>query len=217
MYIPPANAEQRLDVLHAFIRAHPLATLVTVSDAGLFASHLPVLLDPARGPYGTIEGHIARANPHHRLATAMEGLLVFLGPDAYVSPSWYAAKQEHGRVVPTWNYIAVHAYGAVRFRDDEAFLRSQVARLTAHHEARREHPWAVADAPASYIDAQLRAIVGVEVEISRLEGKWKMSQNRSEADIDGVIEGLSASGEPAHIAVAEVVEQVRPSRHKPGQ
>ena len=217
MYIPPANAEQRLDVLHAFICAHPLATLVTVSDAGLFASHLPVLLDPARGPFGTIEGHIARANPHHRLATAMEGLLVFLGPDAYVSPSWYAAKQEHGRVVPTWNYIAVHAYGAVRFRDDEAFLRSQVARLTAHHEARREHPWAVADAPASYIDAQLRAIVGVEVEISRLEGKWKMSQNRSEADIDGVIEGLSASGEPAHIAVAEVVEQVRPSRHKPGQ
>src|SRR5205823_5594210 len=137
-----------------------------------------------RGEYGTLLGHIARANAHHtQTLTLDEALVIFTAPDAYVSPSWYAAKAEHGRVVPTWNYVAVHAYGPITFRDDHEFLRAQLESLVARHEAGRPHPWSIDDAPAEYIAAQERAIVGVEIPIVRLEGKWKMSQNRSAADI----------------------------------
>lgn len=211
MYIPPSNAEHRPDVLLDFMDAHPLATLVTTSAEGLFATHLPLVLDRARGAHGTLEGHLARANPHHRLAAeGTEALVIFQGPDAYVTPSWYAAKQEHGRVVPTWNYVAVHAWATVRVRDDAAFLRRNIEALTERHEAGRAHPWAVDDAPAAYIDGLLKAIVGVELAITRLEGKWKMSQNRPAADIDGVIAGLGASPSARDREVAELVRARRP-------
>lgn len=212
MYIPPSNAEHRPEVMLGFIEAHPLATLVTSSSDGLFATHLPLLLDRAAGPHGTLEGHVARANPHHRQAVEGEALVIFQGPDAYVSPAWYAAKAEHGRVVPTWNYVAVHAYGALRFDDDPAYLRRHLEALTARHEAGRPEPWAVGDAPAEFVEGLQRAIVGVRIEITRLEGKWKMSQNRSAADIDGVVRALAGSSSPAHRAVAEIVDARRPTR-----
>jgi len=213
MYIPPSNAEHRIEVMHDFVEAHPLGALVTSSAEGLFATHLPLVLDRAAGPHGTLEGHVARANPHHRLAAAHgEALVIFQGPDAYVSPAWYAAKAEHGRVVPTWNYVAVHAYGTLRFTDDPAFLRRHLHALTTLHEAGRPEPWAVGDAPAEFVDGLQRAIVGVRIEITRLEGKWKMSQNRSHADIDGVVAALSASPVAADRAVADIVDARRPAR-----
>ncbi|HEU4559674.1 MAG TPA: FMN-binding negative transcriptional regulator [Longimicrobium sp.] len=213
MYIPPSNAEHSPEVMLGFIEAHPLGALVTSSDEGLFATHLPLVLDRTRGEHGVLQGHVARANPHHRQAgTASEALVIFQGPDAYITPSWYPAKAEHGRVVPTWNYVAVHVYGALRFIDDADFLRRHLEQLTARHEAGREQPWSVSDAPAQYIEAQHRAIVGVEIEITRLEGKWKMSQNRSAADIDGVVRGLTESPDATDRAVAGIVDARRPAR-----
>jgi transcriptional regulator len=211
MYVPPSNAEDRPEVMHDFIEAHPLGALVTSSAHGLFATHLPLVLNRAEGSHGTLEGHVARANPHHRQA-AGEALVIFQGPDAYVSPAWYAAKAEHGRVVPTWNYVAVHAYGTLRFTDDPAFLRRHLEALTARHEAGRPEPWAVGDAPAEYVEGLQRAIVGVRIEITRLEGKWKMSQNRPAADIDGVVAALAGSPAAADRAVAEIVDARRPAR-----
>jgi len=211
MYVPPSNAEDRPGVLFDFIEAHPLGALVTASADGLFATHLPLVLHRGRGPHGVLEGHVARANPHHRLEPAAgEALVIFPGPDAYVSPSWYPAKAEHGRVVPTWNYVAVHAYGALRFVEDRAFLRRHLEELTARHEAGRERPWAVDDAPAEYVAGLERAIVGVEIAITRVEGKWKMSQNRPAADIDGVVRGLAASPRAGDREVAEIVAARRP-------
>ena len=211
MYIPSSNAEHRPSVIHDFIEAHPLGALVTASADGLFATHLPFVLDRARGPHGTLEGHVARANPHHRQALATpEALVIFSGPEAYVTPEWYAAKAEHGRVVPTWNYVAVHAYGVARFTDDRDYLRRHLEALTARHEGGRATPWALTDAPADYVAQLERAIVGVVIEITRLEGKWKMSQNRSAADIDGVVRGLGASERAMDREVAEIVEARRP-------
>ena len=211
MYIPSSNAEPRLDVLHDFIEAHPLGALVTASAEGLFATHLPLVLDRSRGAHGMLEGHVARANPHHRLeGTAGEALVIFTGPEAYVTPAWYAAKAEHGKVVPTWNYVAVHAYATLRFVDDRAFLQRHLRELTARHEHGRAEPWTVEDAPAEYVAGLERAIVGVELAITRLEGKWKMSQNRPAADIDGVVRGLGASERAMDRAVAAIVEERRP-------
>lgn len=213
MYIPKTNAENRPEVMLDFIEAHPLGALVTASAEGLFATHLPLVLHRARGERGVLEGHVARANPHHRLdGAAGEALVIFTGPDAYVTPSWYPAKAEHGRVVPTWNYVAVHAHGTLRFIDDAAFLRRHLDELTHRHEAGREAPWATGDAPADYIAGLERAIVGVEITITRLEGKWKMSQNRPDADIDGVVAGLSGAADPGARAVAEIVQARRPPR-----
>jgi transcriptional regulator len=213
MYIPPSNAEQRPEVMLAFIEAHPFGALVTASAQGLFATHLPLVLDRDRGPHGTLTGHVARANPHHRQPPETgEALVIFQGPDAYITPAWYPAKAEHGRVVPTWNYVAVHAHGRLRFIDDTDFLRRQIDALTQRAESARAEPWAVSDAPAEYVEQQMRAIVGVEIEITRLEGKWKMSQNRSDADIDGVVHGLGASASAGDRAVAEIVEARRPAR-----
>ncbi len=198
MYRPPAFREDRLETLYALMREHPLATLVTAGPQGLLASHAPLGLDPARGPKGTLIGHLSRANEQWReLETAGQALAVFQGPEAYVSPSYYASKREHGRVVPTWNYVAVHAWGRVRVFDDPAGLRSVVERLTNQHERGRPQPWQVDDAPAEYIEGALKAIVGFELEIERLEGQWKLSQNRSAEDRQGVRRGLaeeSASG-----------------------
>jgi transcriptional regulator len=210
MYNPSSFAEHDVAVMYDFIEAHPLGALVTASPGGLFATHLPLVLDRALGPHGTLQGHVARANPHHELAgEGAEALVLFTGPDSYVTPTMYAAKATHGKVVPTWNYVAVHARGTLRFVREPDALRRHLARLTARHEAGRPQPWAITDAPADYIAKQLGAIVGVEIEITRLEGKWKMSQNRSAEDVDGVIEGLAASSDPREREVAEIVRERR--------
>jgi len=210
MYVPPAFAEPRLDVLLDFVEAHPLGALVTASADGLFATHLPLVLDRAAGPNGTLRGHVARANPHAgRAPLVAEGLVIFGGPEAYVSPAHYASKARHGKVVPTWNYVAVHAYGVVRFVDDAEYVLRNVEALTARHEAGRPAPWAVGDAPAEYVRGLLKGTVGVEIPIARLEGKWKMSQNRPAEDVDGVVAGLGASEDARDRAVAEIVEERR--------
>ena len=212
MYIPSSFAERDLPTLFAYIESHPLGAIVTNTTEGLLATHLPLVLERTAGPMGTLVGHFARANPHARALTSgeAESLVIFAGPDAYITPEWYATKQETGRVVPTWNYVAVHAYGVLRLRDDPEFLRAHLDTLTRHHEATRPRPWQVSDAPGDYIDQLTKAIIGFELRIDRLEGKWKMSQNRSAADIDGVIRGLEESEAPQDHAVAEIVQQRRP-------
>jgi transcriptional regulator len=195
MYVPAHFAEDRKDVLHAAMRAAGLATLVTLTTDGLIASHVPLLLDPDAGPYGTLVGHLAKANPQATAAPIGEALVIYTGPDAYITPSWYATKREHGRVVPTWNYVAIHAYGTLEVFDDAERLHALVSRLTAHKETPRAEPWAVTDAPARFIDGQLKGIVGFALPIARLQGKWKMSQNRSPEDRAGVVAGLQQEGE----------------------
>jgi transcriptional regulator len=210
MYNPPSFAEHDVAVMHAFIEAHPLGALVTASSSGLFATHLPLVLDRGRGEYGVLQGHIARANPHHELAgDGSEALVLFTGTDSYVSPSLYASKAKHGRVVPTWNYVAVHAHGTLRFVREPEALKRHLAQLTARHEAGRPRPWSIDDAPEGYVAKQLGAIVGVELDITRLDGKWKMSQNRAAEDVEGVIEGLSASDDARAREVAEIVRARR--------
>ena len=204
MYVPPHFLEDDKAALHRAIRETRLATLVTLGSEGLEASHVPILLDEGEGPYGTIRGHLARANPQWRRASAeTPALVMFLGPDAYVSPNWYATKRETGKVVPTWNYLAIHAYGRVEFFEDAERLRAIVTSLTQRHEGRREKPWAVSDAPEDYIQAQLRGIVGFRLPIDRLEGKWKLSQNRPEVDRRGVIEGLEGEGGALESTIAQ--------------
>jgi transcriptional regulator len=212
VYIPRSFAETDRDALHGFIERHPLGALVTASSAhGLFATHLPLLLDRERGPFGVLQGHVARANPHHELAASGDsGLVIFSGPDAYVTPSWYPAKQEHGKVVPTWNYIAVHATGVLRFIEDRDFLMAHLDRLTDRHEATQSHPWAMHDAPLDYLEQLAKATVGVEIEITSLEGKFKLSQNRSAADAHGVMVGLEASTSVRDRAVADVMRERTP-------
>jgi transcriptional regulator len=210
MYNPPSFAEHDVAVMHAFIEAHPLGALVTASSSGLFATHLPLVLDRGRGEYGVLQGHIARANPHHELAgDGSEALVLFTGTDSYVSPSLYASKAKHGKVVPTWNYVAVHAHGTLRFVREPEALKRHLAQLTARHEAGRPRPWSIDDAPEGYVAKQLGAIVGVELDITRLDGKWKMSQNRAAEDVEGVIEGLSASDDARAREVAEIVRARR--------
>lgn len=189
MYIPPAFREDDPAVVRQIIREARLATLVTATSEGMMATPLPLfLLD--EGPHGVLYGHVSKANPQWRLAPIGEALAIFSGPDAYVSPSWYPSKQEHGKVVPTWNYVAVHAYGPVEFFEDDERLRDVVTRLTNLHEASRPEPWRVADAPAEYVASQLRGIVGVRLAITRLDGKRKLSQNRSAEDRKGVSDAL---------------------------
>ncbi|MBU1332262.1 MAG: FMN-binding negative transcriptional regulator [Gammaproteobacteria bacterium] len=196
MYTPAAFRQDDLATLHEQMRACRLPTLVSHGSQGLLASHLPLLLVPDEGEYGTLYGHFARANPQWRdLAEDSEVLVIFQGPEAYISPSWYAAKAEHGKVVPTWNYISVQAHGRAEVFDDAERLLQLVSRLSALHEADRPQPWAVSDAPREYIDSMLRAIVGFALPIQRIEGKWKLGQNRSSADQVGVREGLTASSD----------------------
>ena len=197
MYLPTHFEEKRPAVLHALLRDHPLGLLVTQDAAGeLAANSVPFLLDanPAGGP-GILRAHVARANPVWRDARAdRDALVVFQGPQAYISPNFYPSKAEHHRVVPTWNYVMVQARGRLRAVDDAPWLRAFVTRLTERHEAPRDAPWAVTDAPADFITTMLRAIVGIEIELTALTGKWKVSQNRSAADRDGVARGLRAAG-----------------------
>jgi transcriptional regulator len=204
MYNPPHFKEDRVPVMHAAIRAVGLATLVTTGPDGLVASHIPLLLDPEPAPYGTLHGHLARGNPQGRQEEDSEALAIFLGPDAYITPSYYATKRETGKVVPTWNYVAIHAYGKLAFFDDAERLLALVTRLTRRHEAGRAAPWKVSDAPADYLRGQLKGIIGFAMPIARLEGKWKMSQNRPAVDQAGVVEALGHNGETG-AAVAAIV------------
>lgn len=211
MYVPPHFRQGDLGEVHALIHATRLATLVTVAQGTPVASHVPMLLDEAKGPQGTLLCHVARANPQWTaIEPRTQALVMFMGPDAYVSPSWYAAKREHGKVVPTWNYTAVHAYGSVRVIDEQQELRALVERLTQKHEAHREQPWHVADAPESFIEGHLRGIIGLEITIERLEGKWKLSQNRSAEDVAGVIAGLESSDDATDHATAAAMRSLRP-------
>ncbi|HEY6612785.1 MAG TPA: FMN-binding negative transcriptional regulator [Pseudomonas sp.] len=197
MYLPTAFKHTDLAELHRQITASRLATLVSHGPQGLQASHLPLLLEPGEGEAGTLYGHLARANPHWReLAAGGDTLAIFCGPEAYVSPSWYPGKAEDGKAVPTWNYVAVHAYGQAEVFDEPERLRLLLGRLSERHEAGRPQPWSLDDAPRDYIDAMLRAIVGFALPIRRLEGKWKLSQNRPAADRAGVRQGLAASTDP---------------------
>ena len=206
MYQPPAFREDRIEIQHALIREHPLGLLITAGPAGLLANLFPFLLDADGTGKGTLRFHMARANPQWRELEAIEEcLVVFQGPQDYVTPSWYATKHETGKVVPTWNYVTVHAWGKPRVMND-AWLRQQIEDLTQSREARRPTPWAVDDAPADFVEMQMCAIVGVEIQVSRIEGKWKMSQNRPEADRAGVIAGFRESG-GAGEAIATLVEE----------
>jgi len=197
MYSPTHFRQQDPAELRALIEASPLAVLVTFGDGRLHVSHIPLLFDAAAGPHGTLIGHFAAANPQSRHYDAsVEAIAIFNGPDAYVSPNWYETKRETAKVVPTWNYVAVYAFGQLAFIDDPAGKRAVVARLTDHHEAKQPKPWAVDDAPEDFVQAQLRAIRPFEFRIDRLEGKWKLSQNRTEPDRDGVIAALGAADAP---------------------
>jgi transcriptional regulator len=208
MYNPAHFRETRVPVLHDLIRRHPLAALVTLGPDGLVANHIPMEVDPESGPWGTLRGHVARANPvWQEAARDVDALAIFAGPQRYITPSWYPTKQESGRVVPTWNYAVVHARGPLRAIDDPAWLRDFVTRLTARHEAERRAPWHVTDAPADFIERQLGAIVGIEIPLRRLEGKWKVSQNRAATDRVGVVAGLREGGEPAAHAMADLVAE----------
>ncbi len=205
MYTPPAFRDDDEESLRATIRAARLANFVTATAEGPLATPLPLYLDESEGGHGVIYGHLARANPQWRVPPLGDGLAIFMGPDAYVTPSWYASKQETGKVVPTWNYVAVHVYGPVEFFDDPDRLLEAVRRLTELHEGERASPWAVSDAPPDFVQAQLRGIVGLRMPITRLEGKRKMSQNRNAADRAGVAAGLETSARASDREVASLI------------
>ena len=206
MYEPPLHRQDDLAAQHDLIRRHPLGLLVSHGPQGFLANAIPFLVDPGLGRFGTLAAHMARANPQWRaLQAAGEALVVFQGPDHYVSPSWYASKRETGKVVPTWNYVMVQARGVARVIEDEAWLSRQIAALTRSQEQPRQAPWAVADAPEDFVAAMVKQIVGVEIEIVDIRGKWKASQNRSAADRAGVVAGLEADGDPDALAMAAIV------------
>jgi transcriptional regulator len=212
MYNPPLFREERVPVLHQMIREHGLATLVTLGPDGLTADHLPMELDADAGPLGTLIGHVSRANPvWRRPAGDVEALAVFHGPQSYITPAWYETKRETGKVVPTWNYVVVHAHGRIRAIEDRAWLRALVERLTNRYESDRSDPWHVTDAPEDFIEGLLKSIVGIEMPIARIEGKWKVSQNRPAADRDGVAAGLRTLPEPRHRMMARLVDGGAPS------
>lgn len=196
MYRPSHFEENRPEALHALMRVHPLGTLVTHGPDGLDANHIPFELDPALGPHGLLRAHVARANPVWQQAGDTAVLVIFQAADGYISPNGYPSKPEHHRHVPTWNYAVVHAHGVLRVRDDERFVRGLVARLTREHEARSQQPrpWKMGDAPSDYIDGLLQVIVGIEVEITRLVGKYKLSQNRETRDRLGAADALDTRG-----------------------
>ena len=206
MYVPRAFAVDDIKILHQQMQASPLPVLVTHASQGLLASHVPMLLNPDEGPCGTLYGHLARANPHWQdLAQGTEALVIFAGEQAYISPTFYPGKADHGKAVPTWNYLAVHAYGTTEVFEDAERLLALVSRLSSKHEAGRPEPWAVSDAPVDYIDSMLKAIVGFRLPITRLQGKRKLSQNRDARDQAGVRQGLLANPNPQDHALAHLM------------
>ena len=207
MYIPPQFEQPDIEVMHELIRSRPLATLVTLGSNGINANHIPLHLSLTPEPFGVLRGHVARSNPiWSDLDSDIEVLAIFHGPDAYISPSWYATKQDTGKVVPTWNYTVVHAYGSLRIIDDAAWVRAQLEALTNHNEAVFSEPWAVSDAPVDFTEKLIEAVVGIEMVITRLSGKWKVSQNQPPQNQNSVIQGLNASGQTEAIAMAELVK-----------
>jgi transcriptional regulator len=210
MYIP-AHFAPDAALVDELLRNHGAADLVTVTEQGLVATMLPFIYVPpgdpkTASPHGSLHGHLARNNDQWKLSAAGESLAIVRGPDAYITPGWYASKTEHGRVVPTWNYMTAHVYGRLVVRDDQGWTEDLVRRLTGKHEAYRDHPWSVDDAPRAFIEGQLRAIVGIELEITRIEAKAKLSQNRPAADVEGVIAGLRERGDADS---ADAVERAR--------
>lgn len=209
MYIPAAFQQQDLAQLHGLIRQQPLASLISYGAAGLQASHLPLWLAMDEGEFGTLYGHFARANPQWReLAAGAEVLAIFTGAEGYISPSWYPSKAEHGKAVPTWDYQSVHAFGQAELFDDAERLLQLLGRLTEQHEGPQPKPWTIADAPRAYIDKMLQAIVGFSLPIQRLEGQWKLSQNRSAADRAGVQQALDASQDAGARDLAEQIKHM---------
>ena len=207
MYLPAHFAEPRVEELHRIVRTYPLGMLVTHSVKGIDADHLPFEFDADRGAHGTLVAHVARANPlWSEIGDGAEVMVVFRGAEGYVSPSWYPSKHENHRSVPTWNYEVVHAHGRLRIVDEEKFLRGVVGRLTRHHESTEPRPWKMGDAPRDYMETMMKAIVGIEVELNRLEGKRKLSQNRDERDAQGVV---SALRERSREALSTAVSGVR--------
>lgn len=203
MYQPDHHREDRIEVQHDLIEAHPFGLLISTGAEGVLANGLPFLLQRQEGPKGRLQAHIARANPQWKGLNGQEVLVVFQGPLTYVTPAFYETKRETGKVVPTWNYAMVQARGIAVLRDDPAWLDAQIAALTDRHEAPRDAPWEVSDAPRPYIEAQLRGIVGIDIDIRQIEGKWKVSQNRPEADRLGVAQGLAE----AHPEMAVLVRR----------
>ena len=208
MYIPRQLEETSLEVMRALIRAHSLGTWVIHNGDELVANHIPFYLDATRGEFGTLVAHVARANPvWQSLTESTPSLVIFQGPESYITPSWYPSKHEHGRVVPTWNYAVVHAHGVAQVTNDRAWLRNHLQQLTNTHEASHSIPWQVSDAPADFTDKLIDAIVGIEIPIQNMIGKWKMHQHRSDAEKLGVVAGLTHRGDAESIAVAKLVQQ----------
>lgn len=210
MYSPKAHEETRKEVLHQLINTHPLGCLVTLGTDGLVANHIPMLLDPNAGEFGVLKGHVARANPvWQQFSEDVESLAIFQGPQAYVSPTWYPSKHQTGKAVPTWNYAVVHAHGKPRAIEDRDWLLALVTELSNVHEAAQALPWKVSDAPQDYMERMLEMIVGFEIPISKLVGKWKLSQNRPQADRLGVAAGLqSQPGEEPRAVAAMVLKSL---------
>ena len=207
MYIPQANKEDRLSVLHQLMEDQPFASLITVGSSGLFASHIPMVLEQ-NGGMGVLKGHLSRANTQWRdYNPSVEALAIFSGPQHYITPTWYPEKEETGRVVPTWNYVVVHAYGPLKVIEDGEWLMAHLQRLTGIHEAESSVPWKVSDAPAGYVASQIKGIVGLEMVIERLEGKWKVSQNRPEKDRIGVAKGLGELNTTESLRMKTLVEK----------
>ena len=209
MYVPKHFEETDLAVLHALIRSRPLGTWVAWAKGELVVNHLPFLIDAAEGGFGRLIGHVARANPVWKaLAPGTPSVVVFQGTEKYITPSWYPSKHETGKAVPTWNYVVVHAHGSPRAIHDKDWLRGHVSELSDRHEHELPAPWKITDAPPEYIDALLNAIVGIEIPLDALVGKWKLGQNRSAADLSGVVAGLSADGDEASLELAQLMAAV---------
>jgi transcriptional regulator len=208
MYIPKANRETRIPVMHDLIAAHPFGLLVTAGASGLMASHIPIVLKQSGSEFGTLQAHIARANEQWSdLVPSIEALAIFAGPHHYISASWYPGAKEDGAVVPTWNYVVVHAHGPLRVIEDPEWLRAHLVRLADIHESGSVNPWKVSDAPPEFIREQMRGIVGLEMPIRRLEGKWKVSQNKNERDRNAVLEGLADLNTPESMAMRKLVDR----------
>lgn len=206
MYLPKIHEETRVEVLHQLICSHPLGTWVVLGEGELVVNPIPFFIDSSRGEFGTLMAHVSRANPVWNLpVSSVPSLVSFQGAQTYITPSWYPSKQEQGKAVPTWNYVVVQAQGVPRFIEDREWLLAHVELLTQQHESKQEVQWKVKDAPDDYIERLLGAIVGVEIPIQKLTGKWKVSQNRPEVDKKGIINGLEDNGEEQSLAMANLV------------
>lgn len=208
MYVPKHFEENDIGVLHALMRSHPLGAWVTHADGALAVNHIPFLVDPVEGQYGALVGHVARANPIWKsFSRETASVVIFQGPQGYITPSWYPSKHAHGKAVPTWNYAVVHAHGVPQAVEDAGWLLAHVTALSATHEATQAVPWQVSDAPRDYVDTMLKAIVGIRIPITAIKGKWKTSQNRSLPDKVGTIAGLDARGDDDSQRMAALVKR----------